>query len=142
MTRILVVDDDKDQAKYLTKVLQGQGWEVGAAYDGAEALVQVKESHWNVVLMDIRMPNQDGLTALQPMHQHDPNLPVILLIGDVEQGDILKAYRSGAYECLLKPVDEQDLVKTIQQALARPEPTWSRTAPSLADVKRLVGSSK
>jgi len=142
MTRILVVDDDKDQVKCMTKILQSQGWEAGAAYDGADALLQVKNSHWDVVVMDIRMPNQDGLTALKPMRELDANLPVILLTGDVERGDILAAYRAGAYECLLKPVDEAGLVKTIQQALNRPKPTWTRTAPGSAEEKRTSVNSK
>jgi CheY-like chemotaxis protein len=130
MTRILVVDDDKEQVRLLGRMLQGHGWEVDSAYDGASALAKVKSEHFDVVLMDIRMPEQDGLSMLQPMQEQDPTLTVILLSGDVEQGDVLKAFRSGAYECLLKPVDESALVKAVQQAAARPKPTWSRTAPT------------
>jgi len=129
MTRILVVDDEKEQVRLLSKMLLNQGWEVDSAYDGTSALAKVKSQHFDIVLMDIRMPERDGLSMLQPLQEQDPNLTVILLTGDVEQGEVMKAYRSGAYECLLKPVDESALVKAVNQAAARPKPTWSRTAP-------------
>jgi CheY-like chemotaxis protein len=132
MARILAVDDDADLVRFLTRVLQGQGWEVGAAYDGEEGLAKVKEGRWDVVLLDIRLPKMDGLTTLKLMRQHAPDLAVVVITGDAEKGDMLEAYRSGAYGCLVKPLDDQEVVRTIENALGRPQPSrnWAAPAPT------------
>ncbi len=131
MARILVVDDDAALVRLLTKILQGQGWEVDAAGDGGEALARVKQSRWDAVLLDIRLPKIDGLTALRQMQQQVPDLPVIVITGKAEQGDMLAAYRLGAYACLVKPLDEEEVVLLVGNALARPHPSrnWA-AAPS------------
>ena len=119
MTRILVVDDDVALVKLLARIVKDQGWEVGAAYDGEEATREVTRGSWDAVLLDIKMPKLDGLAALKMMRQHDPDLAVVLITGDAQQGDMLKAYRAGAYTCLVKPLDDQEVVRAIREALER-----------------------
>jgi DNA-binding response OmpR family regulator len=132
MARILVVDDDADLVRFLTRVLQGQGWEVGAACDGEEALAQVKQGRWDAVLLDIRLPKVDGLTTLKLIRRHAPDLAVVVITGKAEQGDMIEAYRSGAYACMVKPLDEEEVVLTIENALGRPRPSrnWAAPAPT------------
>jgi DNA-binding response OmpR family regulator len=130
MTRILVVDDDRELVKFLARVLQGEGWEVGAAYDGEEALRKVKAGEWDAVLLDIRMPKLDGLAALKLMRQYDPDFPVVLITGEAEQGDMMEAYRSGAYTCLVKPLDDQEVVRAVRGALERSQAGRLRAAPA------------
>lgn len=131
MTRILVVDDDEDLVNFLARVLQGQGWETGVAHDGEEAILKVKTGRWDAMLLDIRMPRLNGLAALKLMRPHYPDLPVILVTGDAEQGDMLEAYRSGVYDCLVKPLDDQEVVKAVQGALKRSQVNLAALAPTV-----------
>ena len=119
MTRILVVDDDVDLASHLAGMLQRSGWETGTAGDGVEAVLKVMEGGWDAVLMDIRMPQLDGLHALTIMLRHNRRLPVVLFTGQAGQGDMMNAYRRGAYACLLKPLDGRRLVSALTEAMDR-----------------------
>jgi DNA-binding NtrC family response regulator len=68
-------------------------------------------------LMDIRMPNLDGLGALKLIRRHSPKLPVVMFTGQAGQGDMMTAHRLGAYACLLKPVDRDQVVKALKEAM-------------------------
>jgi two-component system, NtrC family, response regulator AtoC len=120
MTKVLLVDDDEDLARHLASLVRRQGWGTGIAHDGVEAVLQVLDGGWDAVLMDIRMPNLDGLGALKLMRRHNPNLPVILFTGQAGQGDMLRARQLGAYACLVKPLDGEQVVKALTEALALP----------------------
>ena len=120
MTKVLLVDDDEDLARPMASLVRRQGWGTGIAYDGVEATLQVLNGGWDAVLMDIRMPNLDGLGALKLMRRHNPNLPVILFTGQAGQGDMLRARQLGAYACLVKPLDGEQVVKALTEALALP----------------------
>jgi DNA-binding NtrC family response regulator len=134
MTRILVVDDEQDLVDHVVNLVQRQGWEAGSAYDGVEAVLKVFEGGWDAVIMDIRMPVLGGLGALKIIHRHDPDLPVVLYTGQAGQGDMMSAYRAGAYACLLKPVDGGQLTKAIKEALTRPsQPGAVRVPVELGD---------
>lgn len=121
MTRILIVDDEEELVELVQGIVRRQGWEAGVAYDGVEAMLKVMEGGWDAVLMDIRMPNLDGLNALKLMRRHSPDLPVVLFTGQAGQGDMMNAYRLGAYACLVKPVADALVVKAIGEAIARPK---------------------
>ncbi len=141
MTNVLVVDDDVELVKLLARIVHDQGWEAGVAYDGVEATRQVKRGKWDAVLLDIKMPKLDGLAALRDMRQYDPDLAVILITGDAAQGDMMEAYRAGAYTCLVKPLEDQEVVKAIREALEREELSRSRSAraqgtPAGTDTKK------
>lgn len=120
MTRVLLVDDDEDLARHMASLVRRQGWGTGIACDGVEATLQVLDGGWDAVLMDIRMPNLDGLGALKLMRRHSPNLPVILFTGQAGQGDMLRARQLGAYACLVKPMVGEQVVKALTEAMARP----------------------
>ena len=81
MTRILIVDDDVELADYLVSAVKRSGWDASAAADGVEAVLKVMDGGWDAVLMDIRMPNLDGLNALRIMLQYNRSLPVVLFTG-------------------------------------------------------------
>lgn len=136
MPRILVVDDEKDVADYLIGVVQAEGWESGVAYGGEDAVHKVIEGAWDAVLMDIRMPNLGGLETLRLMRQYNPDLPVVLFTGQARQGDILNAFRLGAYTCLLKPAESGEIVKTLKEALERPTPVEKGRKGGADDTRR------
>ena len=119
MTCILVVDDEEDLVMHLSGLLRRHGFETAQAFDGVEAVLRVMDGGVHGVLMDIRMPNLDGLGALKLIRRHSPKMPVIMFTGQAGQGDMMLANRLGAYACLLKPVDSEQVVKALREALDR-----------------------
>jgi CheY-like chemotaxis protein len=119
MARILIVDDDEDLVDHLAGLMKRSGWEAGAAHDGVEAVLKVMDGGWDAVLMDIRMPVLDGLNALSIMLQHNRRLPVVLFTGQAGQGDMMNAFRAGAYACLLKPLESRKVIVALQEAIDR-----------------------
>ncbi|HTY38690.1 MAG TPA: response regulator [Bacteroidota bacterium] len=117
MHRILVVDDEPDVLNHLEQELGRNGWETGRAENGVEAVLKVLDGGWDIVLMDIRMPHLNGVHALRLMKRIAPALPVIMFTGQAGQGDMLETRRLGAYACLLKPIDFDRLLSTLETCL-------------------------
>ena len=117
MTRILIVDDERDLANYLADELQSAGFSTGTAADGVEAVLQVLDGKWDGIVMDIRMPKLDGINALKIIRRVAPALPVIMFTGQAGQGDMLESTRLGAFTCLVKPVAMDKLINTLNHAL-------------------------
>lgn len=118
MARILIVDDEAEQINVLTMDLKMSGWDIGSAGNGVDAVLRVIDGGWDLMLMDIRMPKLDGIGALQIIKRIAPNLPVIMFTGQAGQGDMYETTRLGAYTCLLKPVDFDQLHKVIDEIMA------------------------
>jgi CheY-like chemotaxis protein len=117
MSRILVVDDEEDLVMHLNGLLRRHGWETTLAYDGVEAVLKVMEGEVDGVLMDMHLPRLDGLGALKLMRRHSPKLPVIMFTGQAGQGEMMTAEGLGAYLCLLKPIDSDQLIKALQESM-------------------------
>tara|TARA_R110002096_G_scaffold164099_9_gene331804 strand:+ start:5161 stop:5559 length:399 start_codon:yes stop_codon:yes gene_type:complete len=110
--RILVVDDDPDMVRGLTRILRKRGYEIGQAYGGLEAVESVRRFCPNIVLMDIRMPDLNGIEAYTRMKQFHPELMAILMSGSC---DLLpQAQKSGAYLVLQKPLNPERLFEALQ----------------------------
>ena len=120
MKRILIVDDEEDLVQHLMGIVQRQGWEAGAADDGVAAVLKVMDGGWDAVLMDIRMPNLDGFGALKLIRRYNAQLPVVVFTGQAGQGDMMNARRLGAYACLLKPAEGEQIVQALTAAMAQP----------------------
>lgn len=117
MTRILIVDDERDLVEYLTDELSLAGFQTGSAFNGVEAVLKVLDGGWDVLLMDVRMPRLDGVNALRIIRCVAPELVVIMFTGQAGQGDMSEANHLGAFTCLLKPVSMEELLNVLQQAL-------------------------
>jgi NarL family two-component system response regulator YdfI len=89
---------------------------VGEAADGAEALRLCSELHPDVVLMDLRMPGMDGLTAIERLHQEQPEVAVVILTTFNEDNLMLRGLQAGAHGYLLKDTDRAALFDTIRAA--------------------------
>ena len=85
MKRILVVDDEKELAEIVAEQLVNMGYEAGTAFDGIEAVLSVLDHHWDIVLMDIRMPKLDGINALKIIRKLAPEVVVISFTGHAAQ---------------------------------------------------------
>lgn len=109
----LVVDDDRFLVKTLADVLRLQGWEVTTAYTGAEAVNAAARQPFDVVLMDIRMPEMDGVAAFKAMKTVKPDVRVVLMTAYAGDDLITEATNAGAVRILSKPVDVRSLLTLL-----------------------------
>lgn len=119
--RILIVDDDPQIRTLLRTVLEGHGYVVGHAADGAEAAGLIRDEAPDLVVTDIFMPEADGFEVLAVIKKSYPDLPVIVVSGSriTPNVDFLHlADRLGAYSVLHKPFRPKDLIDAVEQALA------------------------
>ncbi|NPV86185.1 MAG: response regulator [Anaerolineae bacterium] len=111
------MDDEKDLADYLADELRMEGYQTASVYDGVEAVITAIESDWDALLMDIRMPNLDGISALKIIRRVKPKLPIIMLTGQARQSETIASLHLGAYACLFKPIKTDQLLKTLNDLL-------------------------
>jgi DNA-binding NtrC family response regulator len=117
-TRVLVVDDEADAREMLAMVLAQAGFEVDEAADGFAALTKVSRYRPDIVLTDLRMPGMTGVDLLQRLRRIHGDVPVIIATG-LETWDLCTAAEAyGAVTCLVKPINLDELVWTIEMALA------------------------
>jgi two-component system response regulator AtoC len=119
--RILVGEDEPEVRSYLEMALKCVGYSVQLAQDGDEVLSCLRSdgSQFDAVLLDIVMPNRDGLETLHGIREIAPQLPVIMISGASSPLNIVTALKSGATDFLCKPVAHDDLRKAISRALER-----------------------
>ncbi|MBI2372237.1 MAG: response regulator [Deltaproteobacteria bacterium] len=115
--RVLVVDDDRQFRAAVSKILSHQGYEVLTAEDGLCAAKMLTEREFDLVLTDLQMPGQDGVSLLNQIRSRCPAPEVIVLtaFGDIDS--YLKARRLGAADYLSKPVRRGELLAAAQRAL-------------------------
>jgi pilus assembly protein CpaE len=128
--RVLIVDDIPETRDHLTKLL---GFEsdvevVGAAASGAEALAQAAQLLPDVVLMDINMPDMDGITATEHLSSQVPSAAVVMMSVQGEADYLRRSMLAGAREFLVKPFSSDELVASIRQVYAREREKASRAA--------------
>jgi NarL family two-component system response regulator YdfI len=118
MTKILIADDHLIIRQGLRLILETEAdfTLVGEASDGAEALKRCAELHPEVVLMDLRMPGMDGITAIEKLRQAMPEIAVVILTTFNEDNLMLSGIRAGAKGFLLKDTDRQTLFDAIRAA--------------------------
>jgi NarL family two-component system response regulator YdfI len=144
--RILIADDHLIIRQGLRLILETEeGFElVGEAADGAEAVRQCAELKPEVVLMDLRMPGMDGLTAIERLHVEQPQIAIVILTTFNEDELMLRGLRAGAKGYLLKDTDRQTLFSAIRAA-ARGEtlfqPEVLARLLSKVDVKSVASSA-
>lgn len=115
--RIVLVDDDPGLLRLLTIRLRSEGFEVAACESAAQALTSVPRFHPDVLVTDLRMKDKDGIALLKELQGRYPALPVILLTAHGTIPDAVTATKSGAFAFLTKPVEKDQLLEQIQNAL-------------------------
>ena len=115
---ILVVDDDPDIGMVLTELLEGEGHQVVVEVTGAEALDRIHRSHFDTVLLDVGLPDKDGLIVLGDIRKSNPQIPVIILSAhkalERRAGPL---DLQGAFAYLTKPFNREELKSTIRKAI-------------------------
>ena len=116
----LIVDDEAELRKSVIAVLQtsipGFTFDIAEAGDGKEALAKYKDGDWDLVLMDVRMPEMNGIETLRAIKEHDPRTFVVLMTAHSNVQDAIAAVKEGAYDYLEKPVQPQRLTEIVRRA--------------------------
>lgn len=115
--KILVADDETSHRQMIEAVLAAEGYEVTQAEDGQAAISAVEDRFYDLVIMDVRMPNVDGIQALQKIKQISPDIPVIIMTAYASVGSAVDALKSSAYDYLIKPLDIDELKILVDKAL-------------------------
>jgi two-component system chemotaxis response regulator CheY len=115
MAKILVVDDAQFLRVRISKMLQADGHEVIEAENGAVAVQSYKANKPAIVLMDITMPEMDGLTALKEIRAYDPNAKVVMLTALGQESVVLEAIKSGAKDFVVKPFERERVMRAINK---------------------------
>jgi DNA-binding NtrC family response regulator len=115
--RILVVDDDPHFLRVLARILSGENFLVTSAAGACDALELLKSAQFDLVISDLRMPECDGLNLLESLRGSGNTLPVIILTAYGEVDTYLAAMNAGATEYLNKPIQSDELLKSVRACL-------------------------
>lgn len=117
MPKILIVDDDKGIRQTLRDILEFEKYKVAEAVDGLDAMVKVKQSHFDVVILDIKMPKMDGMDVIDKIQTLKPDLPVVMISGHGNIDTAVEAVKKGVFDFIQKPPDLNRLLITIRNAM-------------------------
>src|SRR6266516_3909243 len=118
-TRILLVDDDKALLDALPEALQLRmnGIEIDTSETAIEALERIRDTDYDAIVSDIKMPGMDGLALLHEIRELRPKTPTLLITGHGEHDLAVQALRGGAYDFVQKPIDRDYFVASLERAI-------------------------
>jgi two-component system OmpR family response regulator len=115
--RVLIVDDEDQFVEAVVERLQLRGFDAKGATSGRDAIRLLDESAYDVLLLDVKMPDLGGLETIKKVKAKDPGLKVVLLTGHGSTEDAEEGMRLGAFRYLMKPVNLDDLIDVFRTAL-------------------------
>lgn len=118
MATILIVDDEKDIVSALEIYLKPEGYTILKANDGAQALRTIQENHVDLVLMDVMMPNMNGIIATSKIRETS-NVPVIFLTAKSEDTDMILGLNIGGDDYITKPFNPAEVIARVRSQLRR-----------------------
>jgi len=139
---ILVVDDERNIRNNLSMVLEAGGYKVDTASNGDEALLRVKEGHYDLVFVDIQMPKMDGLELLRYLRGLRPKMPVVMLTAYGTVSRAVEAMKLGAVDFLEKPFDPKAIQLLCQEILERQKIGMSGTVDEFLHLAELARERK
>ena len=117
--RLLIIDDDKSILRLFTRILQKEEYEADTAETGEEAIEKIKNHTYDLALIDVKLPDIDGIELSRRITSTNPNIIKIVITGFASIENGVKALDSGADAYLVKPVKPEELVKIINEKLKR-----------------------
>jgi len=124
MARILLIEDEQQVRELLREILEQNGHEIIACKNGADGIRQYKESSFDLVIMDVLLPDKDGFETLNELKQHHNQVNVLAISGGYAPSTVNVlhiAQRLGARQTLAKPFDLTDFLAVVDQLLAVPQ---------------------
>ena len=128
----LIVDDEQELRKSVASILQNSipdvTFNITEASNGREAIELAKKEFWDLILMDVRMPEVDGLEALRQIKEHDPRTFVVIMTAHSNLNDAVIAIKDGAYDYVEKPVSPEKLTAIVRKSIEAHEMITELTA--------------
>lgn len=121
--KILIVDDDAKTRKLIKVALRDYGFEIIEAENGYRAVMSAKEHMPDLILMDIRMPVMDGMSALKTIRTDESmkNIPAIAVTSYAMKGDLEKILTEGFASCITKPIDIKEIIELVRKYITGSE---------------------
>ncbi|HTY24399.1 MAG TPA: response regulator [Desulfomonilaceae bacterium] len=117
--KVLIVDDEERFRTTMCKLLTVRGLEASSVGSGKEALKELRENSYDVVILDVRMPEMSGVQAMAELRKLDPFIEVIIMTGYASVDTAKKIMELGAYDYMLKPYNTDELIEKIEAAYDR-----------------------
>jgi DNA-binding NtrC family response regulator len=117
--RILVIDDDEDIRKVLSEILKDNGYNADSAETGGEALRKAEKKFYNLALIDIRLPDIEGIELLTKIRETKPKMRKIIITGYPTLKNAVEALNKGADAYIMKPLDMDKVLATIKEQLKK-----------------------
>ena len=118
--KILIIDDEKDNTEIIKDILEDVSYTTMLARSAAEAKAVLEANDFDLILMDVWMPGQDGISLLSEWYSEGFNTPVVMMSGHAEPSDIVRAMKLGAVDFLKKPL--HDFLPILRNIMTREEP--------------------
>jgi len=118
--KILIIDDEKDNTEIIKDILEDVSYSTMLAKSASEAKAVLSANDFDLILMDVWMPGQDGISLLSEWHSEGFNTPVVMMSGHAEPSDIVRAMKLGAIDFLKKPL--HDFLPILRNIMTREEP--------------------
>jgi len=142
MKHILIIDDEEAVCWALQRALEREGHSVATAASAEQAFALLDQRRPDVLVLDVRLPGMDGLTALGRFRQLVPNLPVIIVTAFGDLPTAVRAVEGGAFDYLAKPFDLQQAIECVQRALLhQPAPETTPEPNTHSGLEEIVGRS-
>jgi len=148
-SKILIVDDEPRMCKSLKVLLSAASYEVHTCKNGEDAMKSLDENMFDLILLDIVIPDMDGRQIMNHITSRCPDTPIILMTGHASVESAVTALRGGAYDYLKKPFEHEELLKTIRNALnqkrlyserKKAEEDWANTFDAVTDMIMVLDS--
>ncbi len=142
MPRVLIIEDEPSLVKFLSQNLALRGWDVVVATDGAEGLRQARDTHPDLIMLDLMLPVKSGWEVLETLRLERDlrSTPVIVVTAAAREEDERRARRLGATDYLLKPFGVPEMLRRINAVLNSP-PRVTRTATARKANRPLLGGT-
>ncbi len=121
MEKILIIDDDLTICDSIKMILEYENYSVDTANSAAEGLNKLRDNTYHTILLDIKMPEMDGLEAITKIREMDETISVIMISAHASIGNAVEATKKGAYDFIEKPIDRDKLLITIRNAVKQTE---------------------
>ncbi len=117
MPKILIIDDEKAIRKTMREILEYESYQVDEAENGIDGLNKLRDEHYDIVLLDIKMPKMDGMEVLEEAQKINSDLPIIMISGHGTVESAVESVKKGAFDFISKPPDLNRLLITIRNAM-------------------------
>jgi two-component system alkaline phosphatase synthesis response regulator PhoP len=147
---ILLVEDEENLHEALKLNLELDGYDVTGAYDGAEALKLVQQEYFNLIILDVMLPEIDGFTVCETIRLQHPDIPILILSAKSSSADRIMGLKKGADDYLTKPFNLEELLIRVSKLIKKSErlnskeplPEVYQFGDNKIDFKALYGFSK